>query len=52
MVKINCVMEVGMLKRLSVVCMIMFVLGLMSGFAFGQSYCRDVLETGNPGGRG
>ncbi len=39
------------MKKLSVVLMFGLVMGLMAGPAFAQSYCQDVLETGNPGGR-
>ena len=40
-----------MLKKLSILFMIMFALGLMQGSALAVSYCQDVLEEGNPGGR-
>ena len=39
------------MKKLSFFCMLVFVFSLMAGSAFAQSYCQDVLETGNPGGR-
>ena len=39
------------MKKLTVVLMFGLVMGLMTGPAFAQSYCQDVLETGNPGGR-
>ena len=39
------------MKKLSTALIVLFVMGLMAGSAFAQSYCQDVLETGNPGGR-
>ncbi len=39
------------MKKLSFFCMLVFVFSLMAGSAFAQSYCQDVLEPGNPGGR-
>ncbi len=39
------------MKKLSFFCMLVFVFSLMAGSAFAQSYCQDVLEAGNPGGR-
>ncbi len=39
-----------MLKKLSILCAVMFAFGLMAGSVYAQSYCQDVLEAGNPGG--
>ncbi len=39
-----------MFKKLSILCGVMLVFAFMTGSALAQSYCQDVLETGNPGG--
>ncbi len=39
------------MKKASIGIIVIVSLGLMAGAAFAQSYCQDVLETGNPGGR-
>ncbi len=39
------------MKKISTCLMVLFVIGLMAGSVFAQSYCQDSLEAGNPGGR-
>ena len=39
------------MKKLSVVLVFSLVIGLLAASARAQSYCQDLLETGNPGGR-
>lgn len=40
------------MKKLSILCAFALVFGLMAGQAFATSYCKDYLESGNPGGAG
>ena len=40
------------MKKLSIICVFTLVLAFMTSPAFAASYCKDFLETGNPGGWG